>query len=564
MPTIAVWYRAGDTDDFVAALQLRLEGEWRDITILPIPGGTDLGADIAHAYREPWDALLVVIGDQGLSEPKLGPPFKTQYFRDGLVGNIPILIIVRNAELAGRLESSGRFLTRARLHGLNVPYELVADHPWIAAHFTEAAGFDPLIRRIRREVARRQWPPAFLESDVLGDMRAAASTRANQDLKDYGVSAGRPVQGTNPDVRYRIEHRGQGGAGTVVLTREAQPGIPWPWLLVAAAAGAFLWKFSEEATTFFATLYKYFSSATPPPPAATSAQALDVSAFGPETVVFGDEALVQIYLHRTDQAAEAAAQARESDAEARRRHVTTLQVAVAIGDRIDIVLTASGASIDQPACHLEWHGEPRACQFAIHVPKDFTRDRLMVRATVLVGGKPAGSLLFFLSVVAAAPAGERVSDIRGRAARSYKYPFLSYSSKDRAKVLVHAQLLQALRHDYFLDLLKLAPGDLWKRSVYKAIDGCDVFLLFWSSNAKASKWVIAETEYALSRHGRDEDAPPDIVPIVLEGPPPPSPPDPWKDQIHFNDWMRYVISAEEADSARSNAIATEEDPEPPS
>jgi len=35
------------------------------------------------------------------------------------------------------------------------------------------------------------------------------------------------------------------------------------------------------------------------------------------------------------------------------------------------------------------------------------------------------------------------------------------------------------------------------------------------------------------------------VPIVLEGPPVPVPPDDLKD-IHFNDWLRYVISAEEA------------------
>jgi len=59
--------------------------------------------------------------------------------------------------------------------------------------------------------------------------------------------------------------------------------------------------------------------------------------------------------------------------------------------------------------------------------------------------------------------------------------------------------------------------------------------------------------------GMDE-APPDIVPIVLEGPPLPTPPDAWR-EIHFNDWLRHVIATEEAVAAsRAKQAPSASDP----
>ena len=46
--------------------------------------------------------------------------------------------------------------------------------------------------------------------------------------------------------------------------------------------------------------------------------------------------------------------------------------------------------------------------------------------------------------------------------------------------------------------MQLKPGELWKKSLYKHIDNCDVFFLFWSSSAKSSKWVMEEYKYAQS------------------------------------------------------------------
>jgi hypothetical protein len=181
------------------------------------------------------------------------------------------------------------------------------------------------------------------------------------------------------------------------------------------------------------------------------------------------------------------------------------------------------------------------------VPKDLARENIMVRTIVLVEGVPVGSLCFKLPVVERASVDSMKTNIRGDLARRYGRAFLSYASPDRAEVLKRAQALEAVRIEFFQDLLSLEPGERWERRLYEEIDSCDLFLLFWSRHALASKWVIAETERARARRARKDHAAPDIVPIVLEGPPVPIPPNGWKD-IHFNDWLRYVIAAEQANA----------------
>jgi hypothetical protein len=141
------------------------------------------------------------------------------------------------------------------------------------------------------------------------------------------------------------------------------------------------------------------------------------------------------------------------------------------------------------------------------------------------------------------------TEMQGRA-RRYRRAFLSYASPDRAEVLKRAQSLKVVGIDFFQDLLSLEPGDRWENRLYEEIDKCDLFLLFWSTHAAKSQWVIKETERALARRGATiHDGEPSIIPIVLEGPPVPHPPSSLAD-IHFNDALRYVIAAVEADPPR--------------
>ncbi|HWT48970.1 MAG TPA: TIR domain-containing protein, partial [Mycobacterium sp.] len=75
---------------------------------------------------------------------------------------------------------------------------------------------------------------------------------------------------------------------------------------------------------------------------------------------------------------------------------------------------------------------------------------------------------------------------------------------------------------------------------------CDLFLLFWSSAAKKSRWVLKEVNYALERHRGNELALPEILPVIIEGPPP-VPPPPELAYLHFNDRMIYFMEPRRKD-----------------
>jgi hypothetical protein len=102
------------------------------------------------------------------------------------------------------------------------------------------------------------------------------------------------------------------------------------------------------------------------------------------------------------------------------------------------------------------------------------------------------------------------------------------------------QGLAAARVRIFQDILDLEPGERWERSLYRHIDEADALVLFWSSAAKRSKWVRKEVDYAISRRQGDDFAPPDIRPVIIEGPPVPRP---WRElaYLHFNDLKIYLM-----------------------
>jgi hypothetical protein len=69
---------------------------------------------------------------------------------------------------------------------------------------------------------------------------------------------------------------------------------------------------------------------------------------------------------------------------------------------------------------------------------------------------------------------------------------------------------------------------------------CDLFLLFWSRAAKESAWVKTEVGWALARKRGDDLAPPEILPVIIEGPPVEPP---WQElaHLHFNDPLVYLM-----------------------
>ncbi len=377
--------------------------------------------------------------------------------------------------------------------------------------------------RARAAVATIGLPSAVAASSIPLDRPMPAPPWA-----DAPMTEARPTNSAPPWMEKRVNRVG-----------------PLIWLLGAAALALALYFLFRREAAHGAPLVKLIHGTmlSPPAPPARQSDLVDASVFGPSAVEPGEEALIQVFLHGLDQRDVARERAQGSDPGAARRGMQTLAAEIERGQRVDIVLEGRGLDVDQERQTLVWRGDPCACQFTIAASRDAAGRTFYPRVLVLVDSVPVGSVSFALKVIEQATAAADV-ELRGDRARRYGYAFLSYASPDRAEVIKRAQGLRAGGTSFFNDLLSLDPGERWEQRLYEEIDRCDVFYLFWSSQAKASKWVTKELDHALVRQARSSDGEPDIVPVIIEGPPPPAPPDQLK-HLQFNDWMLYVLAGEE-------------------
>jgi len=265
---------------------------------------------------------------------------------------------------------------------------------------------------------------------------------------------------------------------------------------------------------------------------------VDYTVFAPPTAAPGDQLMVQVFAHLPEQAADAKAIASELDPDARRRGYRSLEARVRQGSRLTFELLLPGLQLDEPAASLVWRGRAEAVQFLATVPHDMSKKAVFGTVSVSVDGAPLGHIKFKLEVAAGASSVE--SEPLGERADRYRMAFVSYSSKDRGEVLRRVQMLTAVDVRYFQDLLSIEPGDRWERRIELGIDECDLFLLFWSDAARDSDWVRQEVRYALERQGSGHRLPPEIRPVLLQGPPVP---EPWRElrHLHFNDRVLYFL-----------------------
>jgi hypothetical protein len=269
---------------------------------------------------------------------------------------------------------------------------------------------------------------------------------------------------------------------------------------------------------------------------------VNVSAFAPLEAELGQQVLVQVYLHQRKHASQVAKRARNADPGTRFRGVETLDCEVSHGQRIHIELEAKGLLIEGPVQSFVWRGTPHACYFSVRLPVSTSEHNFHIRVRVFIEAVPVGSLCFTMGV-SSRPARDRQQMImRGEFAKRYRAAFISYASADRPEVLKRVQVIKQLGIRVFQDILSLDPGHRWKLRLFEEINHCDVFMLFWSRKARASKWVLREADYALKQQRRSRDKLPDIMPVVLDGPPPPRPPKSLQ-HIHFNDPICYIIAS---------------------
>lgn len=279
-------------------------------------------------------------------------------------------------------------------------------------------------------------------------------------------------------------------------------------------------------------------AAAPPPPVA---DAVDAAVYCPPRVARRSSFLVQVFLYLPEQAQEAAERALEADAQARRRQSFTLPLDLAPGTRVDIRLDMPGLTVSEPDAVVVWRQRTAGVQFQVDVPAD-AAERAIGNVRFAIAGVPAGTMRFQVDIGAADAPADAPALCEAEAVR-YRRAFASYASKDRAEVLRRVQAFKIAGISVFQDVLDLSPGDRWERELYRRIDDCDVFLLFWSNAASQSVWVGKEIAYALAR--KEGIA---IQPVPIEGPPIVPPPASLQG-LHFNDALLAHIAV--ADTARS-------------
>ena len=270
------------------------------------------------------------------------------------------------------------------------------------------------------------------------------------------------------------------------------------------------------------------------------------SIFAPPEVEVGHSFLVQTYTHLVEQAARAAVLAKTFDADAECRAAKSLEIPISRGTQLAFELVVPGLNVDPPVQSLVWRGNPEAVQFSVEVPRECSQRTIIGTVKVFCASVPIAHIKFVTKIVPARsslPAAEPKA--AGSEARFYERAFISYASANRPEVLRRVQMLTALGIRYRVDLLDLEPGVQWERKLYEYIEESDLFLLFWSNAAKESEWVYNEVKYALERKNGDDYAPPEIQPIILEGPPVPTP---WKElaHIHFSDKLAFVLQHADA------------------
>lgn len=268
--------------------------------------------------------------------------------------------------------------------------------------------------------------------------------------------------------------------------------------------------------------------------------------FAPPEVKAGSNFLVQVFAHLQEQAESLAEIAQATDESLKEQTVRKLSKFIERGSKLTFQLLMSNVEIDEPVQNQTWEGSIIEVPFIIAVPKDCESGLKFGKIIISENDVPIGRLTFKFNIsdnAETSPISEKVSRENFK---RYQMAFISYASENRLQVLERVQMLEAAKIKYFQDVLSLSPGERWEKSLYKHIDESDVVFLFWSNAASQSKWVEKEILYAFERQGGNETSPPDIIPIILEGPPPVEPP-PALNFLHFNDKFIYFMYAAEAE-----------------
>lgn len=190
------------------------------------------------------------------------------------------------------------------------------------------------------------------------------------------------------------------------------------------------------------------------------------------------------------------------------------------GTRVTVRLEAKGATVAQPHQTFVWKSPSEILRFDVEVATGIPLKTLILKFDIAVEGLPIMSLRPEVAITQV-PSSTKVQQPQIIQQAFPKTAFASYTQRDRKEVLGRLRSLQiSTGIDVFVDCLSLRPGEKWKPTLSSEIVKRDVFLLFWSSRAMASKWVEWEWKTALQEKSIAAIQPHPLEPTDIAPPPP--------------------------------------------
>jgi hypothetical protein len=197
------------------------------------------------------------------------------------------------------------------------------------------------------------------------------------------------------------------------------------------------------------------------------------------------------------------------------------------GAKLSVSVTVDGIEVEPAHKSVSWKGQIGTASFVLAVPPNADLAACKGVASIRADGIEFARMHFVLAIRNAAG---KLGPVASEVSR-HRTAFASYATEDRAQVMARVQGIVKIAPDLhvFLDVLSLRAGDYWAQQIESRIPSSDIFYLFWSRHALASKYVEQEWRCALERKGLDF-----IDPVPLD-PPEFAPPPLELAAKHFND-----------------------------
>ncbi|MBC8086119.1 MAG: TIR domain-containing protein, partial [Phycisphaerae bacterium] len=179
------------------------------------------------------------------------------------------------------------------------------------------------------------------------------------------------------------------------------------------------------------------------------------------------------------------------------------RLAVPRDGEITLVPDMDGFDFNPPRRSFLWkdgvavHGETFSLRASATLNGQVARGRL----TIFLGHVILAEISLAIRVDSSfAPARAGAADTSSRAqssARPFRRVFASYSHDDMTVVETIERHARTLGDEYLRDRVNLRSGEQWNERLLSMIEEADVFQLFWSKHASASRYVTQEWQHAL-------------------------------------------------------------------